>query len=75
MGFRHHVRHCAALTGVCGYVRNQVDGSVFILAEANDTVFDSFCAMVKSGNGFSRVDGWELTRLDNADRYKYFEVR
>lgn len=75
VGFRWFVRHTALQLGVGGYVRNLADGSVYIIAEADECVLSSFKDQLHIGNGYSRVDYWEIYRLDSNKRYHEFEIR
>lgn len=75
VGFRYHVRHYAQKLGVKGFTKNLSDGSVYILADAEQNAFESFCQLVKMGNSFSRVDRLSFEKLDSVSRYHDFEIR
>lgn len=75
VGFRYHVEQCAHRLGVNGFVRNLSNGSVCILAEAENSAFESFCRLVEQGNSFSRVDRLSIEKLDSTQRYHDFEIR
>lgn len=75
VGFRYHALKSAKLLGVKGYVRNLPDRSVYILAEADETIINSFCELLRRGNGFSRVDGLSKEMIHSTNRYNEFEIR
>ena len=75
VGFRYHVKRSADLTGTKGFVKNLFDGTVYILAEAEDSAFNSFCQLVEKGNSFSRVSKLSIEKMDNAQEYNDFEIR
>ena len=39
VGFRYFVKNICNFYGVSGYVRNEEDGTVFALIEADETIF------------------------------------
>ena len=42
VGFRYHTRKKAQEMGISGFVKNQVDGSVYIEAEGEEEVLAAF---------------------------------
>jgi len=75
VGFRWFVQRVAKLHSVYGYVRNLSDGSVYILAEAEEHVLESFRYQVETGAGMARVDELEVTKIDSAKKYHEFEIK
>lgn len=75
VGFRYYAKDSALRHGVRGYVRNLVDRSVYIVAEADESYIDSFCELLRLGNGFSRVEALTIEILDTPNRYHDFEIR
>jgi acylphosphatase len=75
VGFRVFVKRSADLLNVYGFVRNLSDGSVYIQAEADDSVFESFCQLVEQGNSYSRVSKLSIEKMDSMKRYNDFEIR
>lgn len=55
VGFRYFTKQTADKEGVCGFVKNKPDGSVYIEAEAETEVLDRFIQRVKKGPAWSRV--------------------
>lgn len=54
--FRASTKQEADRLGVCGFVRNEPDGSVYIEAEATEAVLEQFVAWCKHGPPHARVD-------------------
>lgn len=49
--FRRTIKHEANRRGIAGFVRNELDGTVYIEAEAEEKVLDEFVVWLKSGAG------------------------
>lgn len=75
VGFRYFVWKLAKEYGINGYVRNLSDGSVFIIADSEKHVIDSFCEQLKSGNGHSRIDKLIIETMELTRLYNDFEIR
>lgn len=75
VGFRYFVKRCAEQHRVLGYAQNMYDGTVKIIAEADDSGFAAFVEAVRSGNRLATVSSLDVTKLDNAKRYDDFEIR
>lgn len=56
VGFRYKALEKANELGICGYVKNLSDGSVFIEAEAEDIELQLFIAWCRNGPSYSRVE-------------------
>ena len=57
-----------------GYVKNLPDGSVHILAKAEENVLDPFIEWCKSGPEKARVESFEMNEIENED-FNGFEIR
>jgi acylphosphatase len=55
VGFRYYTLHQAKDLGVCGLVRNTSDGSVYIEAEAEESVLMAFCDWCRRGPALAEV--------------------
>jgi acylphosphatase len=55
VGFRNFVKNKAKLLGIKGYVKNEFDGSVTVIAGGNDSQLESLKEFIKTGNGYSMV--------------------
>ncbi len=75
VGFRYYVQSSARRCGLNGYVRNLPDRSVYIIAQGREELIDSFCEYLRLGNGFSRVDGLIMEKIDTAKEYNDFQIR
>ncbi len=74
VGFRWYVLGCASRTGIKGYVRNLVDGSVMIIAQGNAEQFMLFCEQVRDGGSRARVTGMDITDLSGSKSYNDFTI-
>jgi acylphosphatase len=74
VGFRIFVEDAARREGICGYVRNQHDGSVEILAEGDAAAVMRFEMAVHRGPGGARVDDVETTHLEPSGGHRRFSV-
>lgn len=52
VGFRYSTLREARRLGICGFVRNMPDGSVYIEAEASEEVLKNFVKWCEQGPGF-----------------------
>ncbi len=75
VGYRWHVRKCALENSVTGYVQNQSDGSVLIIATAEEHEFERFCLSIQSGDTRAVVNELQLFRIDYAKSYNDFTIR
>jgi acylphosphatase len=75
VGFRWLVQRIANQYEVHGYVRNLCDGTVQILAQAEEHTFEVFQLAIASGGNYARVDKLELTKIDSAKKYHGFEIK
>lgn len=75
VGYRWFVQHIAQHYGICGYVQNLYDGSVYILAQGTESVLEQFREALRAGNRYARVDSLETNTLESAKIYHDFEIR
>lgn len=74
--FRWSSREKAREFGVVGYVKNEPDGSVTVIAEGDEAILKNFLDWCKTGPRWARVDkmeeGWEeISDLS----FERFEIR
>jgi acylphosphatase len=74
VGFRYNARKAAQRFGVKGYVRNQVDGTVYAEAEGEELAVDLFCEWCKKGPDWARVDRADI-HTASVKGYSGFEIR
>jgi len=55
VSFRYFVKKQADDLGVCGFVRNLTDGSVYIEAEGSEENLNKFRQFCEKGNAWSKV--------------------
>jgi acylphosphatase len=61
VGYRESCVRVARALGICGWVRNRVDGSVEALAQGPAEALARLRAWMLAGPSLARVDGLELT--------------
>jgi len=74
VGFRFFVEEAAQREGIRGYVRNQHDGSVEILAEGDLDAVLRFELAVRRGPAGARVDDVEAAEAPATGRFAGFSV-
>lgn len=74
VGYRMFVEDAARREGLRGYVRNQHDGSVDILAEGDADAIRRFELSIRRGPSGARVDTVDTTETAPAGRYHDFTV-
>ncbi|RUT78433.1 acylphosphatase [Ancylomarina longa] len=55
VGFRYHTREAAKRFGVKGFVKNQIDGTVYVEAEGDGLAMDLFCDWCRKGPNWAEV--------------------
>ena len=74
MGFRLFVEDAARRENLRGYVRNEHDGSVEIVAEGDADAMRRFEMAVRRGPSGARVDVVDVIELDASNRFSSFHV-
>ena len=74
VGFRFFVEDAAQREGVQGYVRNQHDGSVEIVAEGDVEALQRFEMAVRRGPSGARVDDVDTIEVEPSSRFAGFRV-
>jgi acylphosphatase len=74
VGFRMFVEDAARREGIQGYVRNQHDGSVEIVAEGDADAIQRFEMAVRRGPAGARVDDVDTSALEPSSRFASFRV-
>lgn len=74
VGFRYFVENAAQREGIQGYVRNQHDGSVEIVAEGDVDAMQRFEMAVRRGPAGARVDDVDAIELEPSTRFAGFRV-
>jgi len=60
VGFRNGAKHQARYLGIKGFVKNRMDGHVYIEAEGNDAELAEFVKWCRKGPAFALVDELEV---------------
>jgi acylphosphatase len=60
VGFRFYTARTALEFGIAGFVKNELDGTVYIEAEGEATALDSFTEWCRRGPEWARVDRFEV---------------
>lgn len=72
--FRASTKDAAEKFAICGFVRNERDGSVYIEAEGEEDNLKQFVAWCHHGPGRAEVDNVDL-KVGNVQGFVRFEVR
>ena len=75
VGFRLFVEDAAQRERIDGYVRNQHDGSVEVMAEGDADAMHRFEMALRRGPSGARVDDVETTSVEPSKRFTGFRVR
>ncbi|MCB0489004.1 MAG: acylphosphatase [Cyclobacteriaceae bacterium] len=69
--YRASTRDKARSLGICGFVKNETDGSVYIEAEGDKEKLDQLVAWCKQGPPNAQVENVETTegKLKNFDQF------
>lgn len=74
VGFRLFVEDAAQRERIGGYVRNQHDGSVEIVAEGDADAMQRFEMAIRRGPAGARVDDVDTTAVEPLSRFTGFRV-
>ncbi len=75
VNFRHSTVTQASRLGLLGWVRNQPDGSVEVLAEGPRPVLEELLAFLRHGPPSARVSGVDPVWQPATQSYRQFEVQ
>jgi acylphosphatase len=74
VGFRMFILNEAKKIGVKGYVKNNVDGTVEIVAQGNEEQINLITQAARKGPLHSKVDKCEIEDYDTLKIYNDFKV-
>lgn len=74
VGFRRYVRGWARTLGLVGWVRNEADGSVRLVAEGESEALDRLARLLWGGPPPADVEAVELTRGTATGGFETFDV-
>lgn len=75
VGFRYYTVHRAKELGVLGWVRNQADNSVLIMAQADDETIQTFIDFLYIGPARSRIDHISKAKMNSLCDFDNFSVK
>lgn len=75
VGYRYYAVQQAQLLGVKGYVKNQADNSVLIVAQADEEVIQTFIDYLYVGPTRARVDHIFKSKINNLSDFNNFSVK
>lgn len=73
--YRHFAKDMANKLDLKGWIRNDPDGSVFIVAEGEESNVDRFLEWCKEGSPMARVDNIESSVEEPVGDLEGFEIR
>jgi len=75
VGFRAYAAREARRLGLQGWVRNELDGNVLVLAEGEDRAADAFVAWLRHGPPSARVTGVDVEWIPPQQDLASFDIR
>jgi len=75
VGFRYSVRKKANIFNINGWVKNNIDGTVEIVAEGDDKNIQAFLEYCKKGPSLASINNIKLDYEDPKQEFKDFEIR
>ena len=75
VGFRSWVARKARSLGLVGFVKNEPDGSVYIVVEGDKQAIDSLIKMCWKGPTLAKVDNVYVTWESFKGEFKDFEIK
>ncbi|MCA9999072.1 MAG: acylphosphatase [Anaerolineales bacterium] len=73
--FRYHTLQTAQKVGVVGWVGNQRNGTVFVVAEGSDAALQQLLGFLHQGSPSARVSRVEVQWLEPTHEFKTFQVK
>ncbi len=73
--FRHHTRQQALKLGLCGYVKNLVNGDVEIVAQGDDLQVDRLIKWSELGSPAAEVKNLQLETMTPEAEFSDFTIR
>jgi acylphosphatase len=74
VGYRWFVKRQADIYDINGYVKNQVNGSVYIIAQGEQEQLDLFIPIVQRGPDFALITNTDVNLLSSAKNYEDFLI-
>ncbi|CAM3951847.1 acylphosphatase [Mesobacillus zeae] len=75
VGYRYYAQMKAIQYGITGWVTNQADGAVKIIATGTKENLKVFIEDLRRGNPFASVDRLEYHECEHADTWQSFTIK
>jgi len=75
VGFRYFVQRRAAEFDISGWVMNQSDGSVLVMAQGTPKDMEPFIDHLRSGPSAARVTQFIKTEMPSLENFTGFQIR
>ncbi len=75
VGYRYYTVQQAQMLGIQGYVRNQADNSVLIVAQGEEEVIKVFIDFLRIGPTRARVDHIFKSKINNLSDFNNFSIK
>lgn len=75
VGFRYFTQMKAVQFGITGWVKNQQDGTVEIVATGEQEDLNQFINELRQGNPFSKVSDIKIEQLTEMIPFKSFKIK
>ncbi|MEA1925994.1 MAG: acylphosphatase [Patescibacteria group bacterium] len=72
--FRLSAKEKAEELGICGWIKNNSDGTVSIEAEGEQKDLDAFAAWCRNGPPNSKIESIHKEQNDNLQNYSTFDI-
>lgn len=73
--YRHFAKDMASKLSLAGWIRNDPDGSVFIVVEGDEKNVDKFLEWCKEGSPMATVDNVDASQEEFVGDMENFEIR
>jgi acylphosphatase len=74
VGFRYFARHYALTLGLTGFVENLEDGSVYVVAEGEESDVEQYLSILKKGPSSAKISKIEFQYKEPKNEFLDFEV-
>jgi acylphosphatase len=75
VSFRYYTRREAQKLGLSGWVANQPDGAVRVVAEGDDTALQQFVAYLHQGPAMAHVTQVDMVWAEATQEFSQFSIR
>lgn len=75
VSYRAYAKHEADKLGVCGWIANRRDGSVFVVAEGDDDMIARFVEWCSKGPPQAKIEFTDVVDEPFKGEFKGFDIR